>query len=158
MRNDNNIAYVSPDQKNRNDEDALQLNSIERDVLLPDSIEPAISTDISDIDDNFFEMSNNSLNEHADKNFNKSVAAWAIKYGITHSALIELLKILNIFTNTTFPKDPRTLLQTPRNTDVIKMGDGQYCHFDIESIIKKNDNRHKKKWYEYCHIRFVNKY
>lgn len=98
MRNDNNVAYVSSDQKNTNDDDALQLNSIERDVLLPDSIEPSISTDISDIDDNFFDMSNNSLNEYADKNFNKSVAAWAIKYGITHSALIELLKILNTFT------------------------------------------------------------
>jgi len=48
-----------------------------------------------------------------------------------------LLKILNIFTNTTFPKDSRTLLQTPRKTDIIKMDDGQYCHFDIVDIVKK---------------------
>jgi len=52
------------------------------------------------------------------------VATWAIKYGITHSALTPLLEILNTYTNTTFPKDPRILWQTPRNSDFIEMGDG----------------------------------
>lgn len=52
--------------------------------------------------------SNEYLNEDMDENFRKTVAAWAIKYGITHSALTPLLEIFNTFTNTVFPKDPRT--------------------------------------------------
>ncbi|XP_036138283.1 uncharacterized protein LOC118644257 [Monomorium pharaonis] len=131
-RNDDNIAYVLPNQDNDNYDDALQPNFIDNEQLLPEPIE-VISTD----GDNNFYSSNESLNENADNNFKKSIAEWAIKYGITHSALIALLEILNICTNVTFPKDPRTLLQTPRSTDIIKMDNGQYCHFDIKNIVKK---------------------
>lgn len=124
-----NVNHISSNQDNLGD-DVLQSNSIKCDVLLPESIE-TISTDD---DNNFdFDINNKSLN----KNFKKSVVTWATKYGITHSALTPLLEILNTYTNTTFPKNPRTLLQTPRNSNVIEMGDGEYCHFNIKSIIKK---------------------
>lgn len=113
----------------------MQPNFIEcHNTLLPESIE-AISTD----DDDFYSETNSiSLNANTDKNFIKT--SWAIKYGITHFALSPLLEILNTFTNAKFPKDPRILLQTLRNTDVLEMGNGQFCHFDIINIVKKNDN------------------
>jgi len=77
------------------------------DVPSPDILEfvEVISTN----NDNFYCETND---KSTDENFKETVAAWAIKFGITHSALTALLEILNIFTNTTFPKDSRTLLQT----------------------------------------------
>lgn len=119
----------------------MQPNFIECDnTLLPESIE-AISTD----DDFYSETNSISLNANTDKNFIKTVASWAIKYGITHSALSPLLEILNTFTNAKFPKDPRTLLQTPRNTDVLEMGNGQFYHFDIINIVKKMITKKRQK-------------
>lgn len=122
-----------------------QSNSIEYDcdVPSPDVLEyvEVISTN----NDNFYcETNDESLNIKTDKNFKDSVAAWAIKFRITHSVLRALLKILNMFTNTTFPKDPRTLLQTPRKTEVVTMEDGQYCHFDIVDIVKKMISERRK--------------
>ncbi|XP_032689152.1 uncharacterized protein LOC116852678 isoform X4 [Odontomachus brunneus] len=117
---DNNIVYTSLNQ------------DIERNDVLPESIEAIFTNG----DNNYSDTSNKSLSKNVDDNFINTVATWAIKYGITHCALIGLLNILNIFTNTTFSKDPRTLLQTPRNTDVVTMSNGQYCHFNINSIVQ----------------------
>jgi len=130
---DNNIAYISPNQDNQGD-GTSQSNSIECDCDVPSPDVLEFVEVISTNNDNFYCETNN---KSTDENFKETVAAWAIKFGITHSALTALLEILNIFTNTTFPKNSRTLLQTPRKTDIIKMDDGQYCHFDIVDIVKK---------------------
>ncbi|KYN07563.1 hypothetical protein ALC62_01469 [Cyphomyrmex costatus] len=119
---DDNIAYISTNQDVEFD-----------DVLLSESLE-----EISAANNYNFDMINNKfINGNVDENFINAVAVWAIKYGISHSALIPLMKILNTFTNTMFFKDPRTLLETPRNIDIYTMDDGQYCHFNINSIMQK---------------------
>ena len=48
----------------------------------------------------------------------------------------ELLIILNEYTETTFPKDPRTLLKTPSSSNVIPMDTGHYCHMGLENVVK----------------------
>lgn len=34
-----------------------------------------------------------------------------------------------------FPKTARTLLKTPRSTEIFTMGAGQYCHYGLESAV-----------------------
>lgn len=138
MRNVDNIAYVSSNRDSEGDDNTSQPNLIVLDVLA----ESEEITSIAYANNNFYsEMSNEYLNENIDETFRQTVAAWAIKYGITHSALTSLLEIFNTFTNTVFPKDPRTFLKTPRKTDIIEISNGQYCHFDIVNIVEKMINQ-----------------
>lgn len=57
---------------------------------------------------------------------------WAIKYKITHFALKELLQILCLMPELkNIPKDPRTFLNTPRNTITRIVNPGSYFHLGI---------------------------
>ncbi|XP_077256605.1 uncharacterized protein LOC143894311 [Temnothorax americanus] len=58
-------------------------------------------------------------------------------FNICHVALAALLFILRKYTQYLFPKDPRTLLKTPRHTEVVEIGSGQYCHFGLQNALKK---------------------
>ena len=76
-----------------------------------------------------------SLSE--DQLFIKDIKDWSIDYKITHNAFRALLAILNKHTKVHFPKDPRTMLKTPKTTDVRQMGEGQYCHIGLNETVKK---------------------
>jgi hypothetical protein len=67
------------------------------------------------------------------------IAEWAIHFGVSHSALRYLLRILNPF-HPELPLDPRTLLKTPTNYAVKEMSNkqGHYYHFGIASGIDFN--------------------
>ncbi|KAL7294493.1 hypothetical protein TKK_0012485 [Trichogramma kaykai] len=61
-----------------------------------------------------------------------------LEFKIPHNALGSLLHMLNKFTDVPFPKDPRTLLKTPKiTTNLQTMGSGQYCHLGLENCVKK---------------------
>lgn len=60
---------------------------------------------------------------------------WAFRYNIKQNAISSLLVILRNHTEFTLPKDSRTLLGTPRRTEVVCMGSGKYCHFGVERIV-----------------------
>uniref|UniRef100_A0ABD2VT09 Uncharacterized protein n=1 Tax=Trichogramma kaykai TaxID=54128 RepID=A0ABD2VT09_9HYME len=80
------------------------------------------------------------LNDNNIKNqkFRSSVHDWAIDFSIPHVALKSLLTILNEYTNVPFPKDPRTLLKTPKfSAPVVTMHSGSYCHLGLENCVKK---------------------
>lgn len=69
--------------------------------------------------------------------FKSEICSWALNFGISHKALFKLMPILGRFTEHAFPVDPRTLLQTPRSTCIVPISNGDYCHFNFESILEK---------------------
>lgn len=77
------------------------------------------------------------------KTLNFKLRKWAITNNIRLYALSELLSILKESGHNSLPKDARTLLETPQNVDIVKMGSGQYWYGGlrkklIEICKKKN--------------------
>lgn len=62
------------------------------------------------------------------------LAGWALKNNITHTAINELLVILNPLRNE-LPKDARTLVHTPRKICTKIVEPGHYYHFGLEKCI-----------------------
>lgn len=60
---------------------------------------------------------NNSDNDNKNE-LKNALAEWVISHNITHNACNALLKILNQHTSSNLPTNVRTLLQTPRQTDI----------------------------------------
>lgn len=74
----------------------------------------------SDIDNITTESKSRGYNDVDDDNkFKNDLATWALSYNINHNACNALIKILRQHTSCKFPKDIRTLLQTPRQVHVI---------------------------------------
>lgn len=68
----------------------------------------------------------------SNENLEVSIASWAIRHSITHSALNDLLITLSNFPQLKhLPKDARTLLKTPTTTIVKEIKGGIYHHFGI---------------------------
>lgn len=98
--------------------------------LISDLTEESIVQRMRDVE------SDNEI-DHKDSQFIKDIVSWALMFNISHVALAALLSILRKYTQYLFPKDPRTLLKTPRHTVVVEMGCGQYCHFGFQNSLKK---------------------
>lgn len=58
------------------------------------------------------------------------LATWVTKFGVSHSAVNELLHILSPF-HVCLPKDARTLLKTVKVYDIDNLAGGSYYHFGI---------------------------
>lgn len=106
------------------------------DYRYSDSDADSISSEDIDVDFDIDEVFEN-LNPSKDEQFRMDLTAWARDFEINHSALKVLLCILNKYTTTTFCKDPRTMLKTPKYTHRIEMDSGQYCHLGVASFIEK---------------------
>ena len=67
-----------------------------------------------------------------DADLNYQLASWASSFGIPLVAVASLLSILRPF-HPSLPKDPRTLLNTPRTcmNQIKGISDGSYFHFGI---------------------------
>lgn len=61
---------------------------------------------------------------------------WYINNHISHKAVANLLVILRKHTDLPFPKDPRTLLNTPQNVECIS-AEMQYYHFGFKRALEK---------------------
>uniref|UniRef100_A0A8D8X8P8 Transposase domain-containing protein n=1 Tax=Cacopsylla melanoneura TaxID=428564 RepID=A0A8D8X8P8_9HEMI len=73
---------------------------------------------------------------HVESSLKNKLKSWAQE---CHIPLIHLSKLLNILKpyHNDLPRDARTLLHTPRSTNVEEMGSGQYVHFGMkEALIK----------------------
>lgn len=81
-----------------------------------------------------YEATNNINDENELRN---ALATWAVSHNITRNACNDLLCILNQYTSHNISKDIRTLLQTPRRTDVSRICEGEYFHLGLHDIIKK---------------------
>lgn len=82
-------------------------------------------------------VSDNEIDNQEGDQLIKDITSWAIMFNIFHVALRALLIILRKYTRHLFPKDPRTLLKTPKHTPVIEMGIRQYCHFGLQNALQK---------------------
>lgn len=95
----------------------------------------------SDINDNDRAEENdiNILNnERKMINFKEQFIGWLCEYNITHRATAALLKILkhvNINELQDLPLDPRTLLNTPKNTVVREVPPGRYFHYGLRNAL-----------------------
>lgn len=81
----------------------------------------------------------NSESENEEQVFSgrKRIQLWALQHNITQNALSDLLKILISFGLTWLPADARTLVQTPRNIDLIDSANGKLWYCGIESNLRK---------------------
>lgn len=63
---------------------------------------------------------------------------WSSGYNIPQTALKSLVDVLNTNLDLALPKDPRSIMRTPRNVDIRPMGEtGQYWHQGLESCLKR---------------------
>lgn len=67
--------------------------------------------------------------------FKQKLRDWVLKHQITHRATNDLLEILTAAGIAELPKDCRTLLQTPRTVEIVKMCDGEYWHNDLSQAL-----------------------
>lgn len=81
--------------------------------------------------------SNNSTNNNIKEQFEDVLASWAVSYNVPHNAGNALLTILRKYTPYNFPLQMRSLLQTPRQTDIIKVCEGEYFHWGVDNVIQK---------------------
>lgn len=80
-----------------------------------------------------------------DEGLDTTIARWAIRHSITHTALDDLLLNLSKYSQLkNLPKDSRTLLKTPTKTLIKNIKGGIYHHFgiqqEIEHMIELNYN------------------
>ena len=64
------------------------------------------------------------------------LANWAAKHNVSQVALRELLGFVRLKWPE-FPKDPRTLLRTPRISSIKIVAGGSYCYLGLESALAK---------------------
>lgn len=84
------------------------------------------------------------------KKFSDSLAAWSIKYNVTHSALSELLHVLhNSFPD--LPLSSRSLLKTPRYIDTLQCDNGSLVYFGLLNNIL----RHTKSGLTECNYPLI---
>ncbi|XP_049703545.2 uncharacterized protein LOC110377675 [Helicoverpa armigera] len=99
------------------------------------------SFDISEEDRCYYSLSSDDEDNPSEyiKNFqfSEKLRAWSIEKNITQTAIKDLLLILNDRFGMILPKDPRTLLQTPKNILIKKLDDdGEYWHNGISEPLK----------------------
>lgn len=70
------------------------------------------------------------------KSLNSRLASWAVDCGLPHIHLRSLLGVLRS-EGIDLPKDPRTLLQTPRSNNLIQLKYGTYNHYGIERGLRQ---------------------
>lgn len=101
--------------------------------------------DCDEVDDNAINNGRkvNSDSEMSDEDdiygslFVDDIRRWAISFNIPQNALSSLLSILAKRTKTKFPKQARTLMGTPKSTNLVNMGSGEYYHFGLKSAVQK---------------------
>lgn len=74
-----------------------------------------------------------------DEEFREKFRKWGLENNITHIALRGVIQIINErFGKLMFPKDPRTILKTPRNVEITTIGiDQHYWHKMVYEIVFK---------------------
>jgi len=138
VENEGTIIDIDFDDSDERMSDTNDGNSICSDIYrYSDSDADSIFSD-EDFDDDFdFDNVLQNLVTSKDEKFRTEITTWAINYQINHKALKALLIILNKYTSTQFCQDPRTLLKTPKNTNIIEIDSGHYCHLGVKNCLKK---------------------
>lgn len=91
---------------------------------------------IRDNDHNLYSVTTDKTRD-VDTKFKNAVATWAVSYNVPQNACNALLKILQKYTSCNFPSQMRTLLQTPRQTDIMRVCGEEYYHWSFDNVIRK---------------------
>lgn len=110
------------------------VSSPARDISASCDAQAHLSTSESD-SMNVDPPANSSRNDNHSDSLEDTLKKWAFKHKITHAALRDLLTGLISHGHQNLPKDPRTLLQTPRSAKIVPMGSGEFCSFNLKDII-----------------------
>ena len=109
----------------------------------PDSIDlitmdSDTNINIIEMDDISFVDSSNNDSSSDDEQYplRSELAEWAGTFNISHAALSGLLSILQK-AGVDVPKDPRTLLATPKHTDVVAVAGGSYHYFGVANVVRQ---------------------
>ena len=79
-----------------------------------------------------------NMTENISKSLKSILAPLAVENNLKLKALSQLLhSIRNEIRILNLPLDPRTLLKTPRNTQINLIKGGQYCHFGLSNCLEK---------------------
>ena len=82
--------------------------------------------------------SSNNTDVDDDVDFSTTLGCWAVQHHISHAALKDLMSILSKSSQLKqLPKDPRTLLHTPRGTlkNIKNIQGGEFYYFGIENVL-----------------------
>ena len=82
----------------------------------------------------FLGENNKNKDDKAYIHITESLSKWAVRFNISHVALCALLIILKT-NKLDVPLDARTLLTTPKKSEIITVAGGQYYHFDISKML-----------------------
>lgn len=141
---------IEDHRQNEND----LIGNVSEDICI-DNEPPASSIEISIPENNFtadeiVEPIPSSSSSHAKqenksifsgKNLESDLRKWAVASRTPHTKLRSLLSMLRLY-DLVLPIDPRTLLKTPRDTQVKKCKYGEYKHFglieSVNNILNKN--------------------
>jgi hypothetical protein len=66
-----------------------------------------------------------------DKTLSEGLRHWVVKHDVTHAALRDLLEIINDTTESVLPRDPRTIMQTPREINISCVSGGTHAYFGV---------------------------
>ena len=95
-------------------------------------------SDISDENaDSDMEDDNEVTDEKEAANLGFEVGLWASSFGSSFVALSALLALLRLY-HLLLPKDPRTLLRTPRQSMVRQIACGAYFHFGVMKALSQS--------------------
>lgn len=130
---------------------SIDQNEIDANDLLndndPEEINPASSSEEENneclplFEEEFFSNDEDEDNDTKKNDFKIFLASWAVEENISQTSLRSLLRGIKKYTcdkcHCNIPSDPRTLLGTPRITDVKNCAGGEYYHF---SLLKSIEN------------------
>lgn len=74
---------------------------------------------------------------HAMNILREKISIWAITYNLPHNSVNALLHLFREAGVDRFPLDTRTLLCTPRITELTKTHSGEYLHYGLEHALKQ---------------------
>lgn len=123
-------AYIENNEYEEYDDESYEFHY--DDLQNEEYLVPEDTSLVSDADETLMP----STSEVNDILIENDLREWALTYKITHIALSNLLVILRKNGMKKLRKDARTVLRTPREISVRKMGDGEYWHNGLAKSIR----------------------
>lgn len=110
--------------------------SAENNIRVLQGYNETLSTSLNDLPISFLEL----RNPQERNRLYEPLRMWALRHNITHHALKDLLILIKQqYGDKHLPGDPRTLLETPRNTTklCLPIGGGKYWHHGIRACLEQ---------------------